>query len=68
MYVRGPQHSITGGDLPPVYSSGGGGNNPPLCQDRCLCYHIHLFGDNSMMIYYSLAYPICLCNYHLYTA
>ena len=24
MYVRGPQHSITGGDPPPVYSSGGG--------------------------------------------
>ena len=32
MYVRGPQHSITGG--------GGGGNTPPpppLCQDRRLC-------------------------------
>ena len=30
MYVRGPQHSITGGDpSPPVYSSGGGGKYPP---------------------------------------
>ena len=35
MYVRGPQHSITGGESPPVYSSGGE-NTPPLCQDRRL--------------------------------
>ena len=29
MYVGGPQHSITGGRSPPVYSSGGGGEYPP---------------------------------------
>ena len=30
MYVRGPQHSITGGDPTPVYSSGGGEYPPTL--------------------------------------
>ena len=35
MYVRGPQHSITGGDSPPsIFKWGGGGNTPPLGRRR----------------------------------
>ena len=62
--------TLLGGFPLPVYSIGGGGGNnpPPTYQDRRLCYYVHLFGVNSMMIYYSLEYPICLCHHHLYTA